>query len=505
MNTDLQPGQLTQPDAPTGSDVVRGLSWIGAGHVVSQIAWFGSLLYLAAILPPAAVGSVTIAMVFVQIAWLLQNAGTIGSIIVTPNLTGGQIRYATALTACTGAGTAIVVALFAAPMMSAVGANPADAQILQVLSLSIAVNGLSIVPMALLQKNLHFKRHAAANGGAAVVSSALAVLGGLLGMGVWALVLRQVMFRGFVATFAWAAARNLVRSGGFTAARGRHPLRTGAGKWFFTLSLTSFVALHVDYVIISRKTDAAQLGLYALAFTIAFAPMTQFAWQIGKVLFPSAAATHDAELVRQRALKAMRMVALILLPLAIPAICLAPIGLPGLLGSEWEPMVIAFQILCAVGVVHGLLAIMREFLVATGHVAFCAKTDLVWLVGTFLVLWVMVGADGIRGAALAHLFVLVPLVIAYSTRGAALLGLSAGSLARGLKGVLVPVIVQALTTLMIILSLEHVGVSADVATIVGAMVGLLPLGLMLLRMEESPLREGGAILSGALKGRRVAA
>ena len=129
-----------------------------------------------------------------------------------------------------------------------------------------------------------------ANAGAALLASAGCAVAALAGAGVWALVAAAGALPG--------AAGGLRLDGGAQPAaarpdgsprRWRRAARPAAASSFLLLAVISFVALNMDYVIVGRVADVAQLGLYSLAFTIAFAPLTQFAWQIGKVLFPAAA------------------------------------------------------------------------------------------------------------------------------------------------------------------------------------------------------------------------
>lgn len=484
------------PPTPAMGDVARGVSWIGAGHAISQVAWFGSLLYLAALLPPEAVGSVTIAMVFVQIAWMLQNAGTIGSIVTAPVLSARQIRRALLMTTVTGLGITLAVVALAGPILS-LASPEADPTVLQVLALSIAVNGFSIVPLALLQKRLFFKRHAAANGGAAIIASAIAAGAGALGAGVWALTARQVLFKGLGAMLAWLFARKLIpRRAPASEAEPRHGrARLPNGGWFFLLTLTAFVAFNVDYVVVGRVTDVESLGLYSLAFTIAFAPVTQVAWQLGKVLLPTVAATPDTEMRARRAVKAVRMTALLFLPWVAPAVVLAPVVLPAMLGPEWRPMVVPFQVLVAVGALYGVLDILREFLVGSGHVAFCAKTDLTWFGFMTIALVALVAADGIRGAALTHAIMFVPLATAYVALGGRRVGVDAARLWAALRGVAMPVVAQAALTGAVVACLRAVDVAPAVAATTGAAAGLAILVLVLWRVDDSPLAEGRAIAS----------
>lgn len=490
---------IPERDTPGLGRVARGVSWVALGHVVSQLSWIGSLVVLAALLEPRAIGTVTIAMLVVQVAWLVVGAGTRADIVVARVLTLDRLGGAVVRTVGSGVLLGGVLALGAGPVM-AVLVSGGDPLVLRWLTVSILLYALSIVPLALLQRELRFRQHSACVGGGALIASAVAVAAAIAGAGVWALVGRQIAFQLLSAAFAWYAVRDVlpgrssVSASFLRAAFERRPQALS----FFALALTSFIAMNVDYLIVGRVTDVELLGAYALAFGLAFSPQTQFAWQVGKVLFPAAAATVDPQDVRRRALRAVRLAALSLLPIVPPAIVLAPVILPQLLGPEWEPMVIPFQFLLLAGVFHGVLAILREFLLGAGNARFCASIEAVWLalqVGTLLVL---VPAHGIRGAAIAHLVVLVPLALAYVYGGAPRLQVEPGELVRALGRVVLPSAAQATATLLILTALEP-HASEPLTSTLAAVGGIGVFVLAASYGRRAPLREGRAVVGAMLR------
>jgi O-antigen/teichoic acid export membrane protein len=484
--------------------MARGVSWVGAGHLVSQVAWFGSLFLIAGLVAPRAFGSVTIAMVMIQVAWLVVGSGTRGSLVMSRAVTRDQVWYALAVNIATGLAIGLLVMLMGARVIRvlAPGANPL---VVQILAFSVAIYGMSIVPLALLQKELQFKRHAGANAGAAALSSAIAVIAALMGAGVWALVGRQILFQALLACFAWAWARRLLPAPRPTRSAGRREGRRmlarpeGAG-WFFALALISFVALNIDYVIVGHFTDVARLGLYSLAFTVAFAPMTQFAWQIGKVLFPTTARTEQLSVVGTRSGKAVGLTAALLLPCVPPAIVLAPTLLPGLLGPAWRPMVLPFQILLAAGMAHAVLAIIREFMLGAGSVSFCVRVEAVWLLGMAAGLYAGVHLDGIDGAAIAHVALVLPLAAAYGIWGVRRIGSGPRQLWRALRGVLGPVAVESAVTVLTLGLARAAGAGSGPAAVAAAAAGLSTGLAMMWRADPSPLALGRSMLASARAG-----
>jgi O-antigen/teichoic acid export membrane protein len=485
--------ELPSSSAPSLAAIVRAMSWVGAGHVVGQIFWFGSLIVLAAMLPPRAFGTVTVGLLMVTAATRLMEAGTRGSIIVAQRLTRDHLMTSLALNVGVGIALAGAMALLAGPMVHAF-ARGSDATVLRVMALSVALWAPAIVPLALLEKRFSFKSRASVQAVSTITASTLAVVAGALGAGVWALVIRQVVFQALLAVLGWIAARGLLppRDRASHGWKWKRLTRQGAAA-FMLFSLTDFVVFNADYLTVGRITDAAQLGLYSLAFTIAFTPVTQFSSQIGHVLFPAAAAS-DAETMRRRTLGGVRLTCLALLPLAPVAIVLAPVLVPAVLGERWRGMVPPFQILIVVGVAHAVVNVIGESLSGTGHIGFRARVNLVWMVAMIGALVLLVRVDGIRGAAFAHLSVYVPVALAYAVWGMRLLGSSARRLVLGLRSLFAFVVIQAGVTIGVVAALESAGMPAAVRAAVAACLGLAAGAAYLVTTGRDALAEARAFI-----------
>lgn len=495
---------MESPSAPTRQAVARAVSWVGAGHVVSQGLWLASLLVLAALLPPRDFGTLASALVLVTLAGLLVDSGTRGSLIARAELTRSDVRGALLLNIGIGLAATAAIALLAGPAVRTF-AGGGDIAAVRVLSVGVLLYALGISAFALLQRGLALKGYAMANIASAIVSSVVAVAAAFAGAGVWALVARQLLSMGLLSGFAWIAARRLLpprepprRPSGRRGLGLRQPEWTG----FFLLAAADFVVLNADVFVVGNLTAAQGLGLYSLAFTLAFAPLTQIAWQVGRVLFPAAAATERLHDVGRRTLVSLRLMALLLLPFVAPVIAAAPL-LPEMLGQRWAPMVVPFQLLLVAGVGQALVSVIGESLSGTGNIRFRARVNVAWAVAMVAALIVLVSAAGIRGAALAHLLLYVPFAGVYAVWGARRLGLSTRDVAGALRGVAIPVALQAVATAGAVLALRATGWDAAAAGAAGAAVGGAVILVLLLRLPSSPLPEGRAILAEALRRRPV--
>ena len=480
---DRAPGDA--PSAPPAAAIVKALTWTGATHAVGQLCWFGSLVALGALLPPRAFGTVAAATAVVTVATVLMGQGTRGAIISSEEVTRQMVVASIVRTLVPATLAAAAMAVLAGPIVRSFAEGGSVAPV-RVMAIGILFHGAAIVPLALLQKRLRFERKATITGTAAGLAGALSIVAALVGAGVWALVVRLIVYSGSQAVMGWWSVRSLVPP---RAAPDRPFRRHRDARAFLVLSLADFVALTCDNLVVGRSTDASRLGLYSLAFTLAFAPLTQFSWQLGSVLFPVAAATSDLATVARRTLRATRLTSLVLLPLLIPAAVAAPAVVPAVLGDEWRPMITPFQILLVTGVGHALVNVIGESLSGTGGVPFRAAVHAVWAVLTLITVAVLVNLYGIRGAAAAHLLLFIPLAIAYAVRGTQLLGTSAAALWREIRPVALAVVVQAIAAGAVGIGASAAGASYIAAQLAAAGAAVVAAALALGVGVDAPLRD----------------
>lgn len=494
MTGDASEDAVVRVGTPSLAVVARGISWKGAGRAIAQLTWFLSLLVLAALLEPAAFGLVAVGTVVVAATTLLMEAGTGGGIIVTRDVGAAHLRASVARNFALGSAFTVVLAILAAPISDAF-ASGADPDVLRVMVLTISVASLGIVPLALLDKTLRFKRRAQVTVVAGVVSAAVAVLLALLGAGVWSLVARQLVNHVLLTGLAWLAVRSAWPRAAGAGGRGRRRMRTGA-TFFFLMAASQFAAFSADNLVVGNISGVAELGLYALAFQLAFAPLMQFAYEVGGVLLPAMAATQDLERVRARTLKAMRMMALLVAPGLAPAVVLAPTVLGWVLGERWAGMVTPFQLLLVAAAGYAVVLILGEALAATGNVAYRARVDVAWAAGTIGLVIVLTHLYGIVGAASAHLAMWGFYAGGYALGAARRVGIPLRDQLHAVGGVAACVTGQAAVTVATWLALEAGGATAGGAA-AGATVASLLAGLgLLLTLQRAALRDiRGAVVA----------
>lgn len=474
--------------------LARGLSWKGLAQVVGELSWYGALVILAGLLAPSAFGTVAVALVLVAVTRLLMESGTGGGIIVSQSLTGTDLRALLLRNLMISSSVTAGLMLLAPVIVDtfAEGSNPA---VLRVMLLSVMLAAVGIVPTALLDKTLRFKARSRLTIVAAVASSAAAVAVAVAGGGVWALVTRQLVNQGLITCLALVAVRDVWPPGSWR--RSVRPVPRTGGAWFLLMAAASFVAYTLDSLIVGSLVDLDQLGLYSMAITLAFAPLTRVSWVIGGILFPAIAATKDRDQVRRLLLTSTRLMALILCPLVPVAVVLAPVLIPTVLGDRWTGMVRPFQILLIVGVAHAVLNVLGETFSGSGQARFRAQIDAWWAVGTVAAVVVLTSRYGIEGAAVAHLLLFAALAVAYLTAGLRRIGLSPTRFFAALGGVLRCICGQTVVIAGVHAAMRLAGTSGRTAAIAAGLAGVATGAGLLFAFERRGLLEVRQVVAAA--------
>jgi O-antigen/teichoic acid export membrane protein len=373
--------------------------------------------------------------------------------------------------------------------------------VLAALAVSLPLYAAAVIPMAMLERAMQFGKLARMTAASNIGSAGVALVGGLAGLGVWALVARQLLWFALLAGMAAVVARPyLPRRAEGQAGRDPDGTTPVGDRWFLVFGATLLLTMNLDYLVIGGVEGVNALGLYALAFMIAFAPLQQFSSEVGRVLFAAAAASgHESS--GTRTVHAVRAMAALLLPLLPAAVVLAPAVLPGLLGDEWTGMVAPFQVLVAVGIGQAIVNCVGETLSGVGQIAFRSKLNIAWCAATLAALLLLVPAAGIRGAALAHLAVFVPYLAVHATMGARRAGTTPRELWQALRPTVATVGCQSAVTAALALGLRDV-VGDDAAALTGALAGILAVAVIMTRDREGPLWELASLARGSGGGGR---
>jgi O-antigen/teichoic acid export membrane protein len=317
---------------------------------------------------------------------------------------------------------------------------------------------------------MRFRQLAALTLAANVLSAVVAVLIALGGFGVWALVGRQLVLFGMLAVLsALFGLRALHAHGSSDGPVVRADTNRGGERWFFIYALAYVLSGNLPYFVIGSSGDAALVGLYSMACTIAYAP-TLVSGQVGKVLFAATASRPD--ICAERTEQSVQLMSILMLPLLPVGVLVAPTILPAAFGAEWMPMVAAFQILLVAGIGQTVIDGIAEPITGTGHMSFRAKAMVAQCAASIVALLILVPIAGIRGAALVQLLMFIPLAVLLFTAGARRAGTSPRALWGRLRPVAAALSLQLVVTFGVLVGLIAFGATDSVSACVAAVIGL---------------------------------
>ena len=249
--------------------ILRGSAWVGVGYGGKQVLQFASMLALVRLVDPSAFGLMALAWTVLFVIDAIQESG-VGSAFVYRR-DDIECAAASAAVFATLSGLGLAVGCFlAAPLAAHLFHAPKLTDVLRVLSLMLVIRGASVVPAAILERELDFRRRAGAELLATVVQVPVSVGLAVAGAGVWALVAGPLASSLTATVMYWRLVpwRPSPRLANWKVLRELF----GYGR-FVTLSNLLVVANNtIDNIIVGRLLGTTQLGFYSVTFRLATLP-----------------------------------------------------------------------------------------------------------------------------------------------------------------------------------------------------------------------------------------
>ena len=356
-------GQATGPSEPTRG-VFAGASWLAFSKIGSQIFSWAGTFYVATHLSPEDYGLSNLSTAFTEFAVILTNLG-IGTTLVQRQRTDAA-KADNLFTATLGMGIILAVIAFA---MSWPGAwyfrDPRLVSLTQFTAVIYLLSSLTIVPYNFLNRDMRFKERGLLDMYSVVASISVQMVLAALGFGVWTLLW------GSVVRFGTRLALALHYSGyrprlNFQWGLMREDLGFSAKltlNWFLFVLKERSVP-----IIIGRTFSVAQQGLLGFAGSLSGIPNLKIVQLLREVLLPLLAKRNHDPASQLRALgTALKVMAILILPIYLCGWHFGVDVLSLLLPAKWEPMFPLFEALCLVQLWTVLASIVSIYNTAQGR------------------------------------------------------------------------------------------------------------------------------------------
>lgn len=360
-------------------------------------------IVLARLLSPADFGLLALAMIVFNAANLFTDLGMRPTVVQTKQDLNKVAHYAFVMVMAASIFFTTLAVILARPIAQFLGGSAELVPILQWMAIYVTIDGLWIIPEALLRRDLRFKELGLSQLPGELASTIIAIPLALMGYGVWSLVIGNCLGQLLRAALLWFYYRpwiwlkpqkwdkEIVRS---MLSFGLPSLGSG---------LLRYVQSQLDTFIVGRRLGPTPVGLYNKAYTLTGRMSDLLTNSIfGNVLFPSYAKIQDDRPRLARAyLKSTKMVFLMIVPVSVGLAITAPLLVPVLLGDKWIPMISLWQIFSLYGLTRPISTNSAPVFLATGQPRRNLTASLV-LMGTLIPLLILlIGPYGAEGAAVA--------------------------------------------------------------------------------------------------------
>lgn len=363
------------------------------------------LAVLARLLTPEDFGLVSAALVVISFSKMFSELGIGPAIVQTTKLEKRHLETGFSVSILLGLIFSIAIIMFA-DLIAGFFRMEDLVTILYVLSPLFILRGISIVPIALLQRELSFKLITIFE----VVSfalgyGALGIILAFLGFGPWALVignLGQLVIKVILLILYKPHPRSLF----FHFGTLRELLSFGVGHTIGGFS--GHLALQGDRLIVGRLLGAEALGFYGRAYQLSTKPMSLFAKIIEKILFPTLSLVKENKEKLVRGFKrSFALMSLIVVPASLFLFVLAPEIVLVILGPGWEQIALPFQILILGTIFRAGYKLNDAVAMAVGAVYKKAKLKILYAIMVVAGAWIGSSWDlpGVAVGVFSALFV----------------------------------------------------------------------------------------------------
>lgn len=372
----------------SAAGIARNLGWAGISRVVLIVLQVIVTAVLARLLSPQDFGLLGMATVFTGFLQLFNDVGFGKALIQFDGV--DHILIESCLWANLGVGIGLtLLAIFLSPVIGWFYHSPEVAPLLIALGFNFPIVGLGIVQLALLERQLDYRKVATIELGSTILAAVLVVGAAWAGLGVWSLVI-QIVGQSLTQTvLAWHVI-GFVPDFVFSWSRLRGVI--GFSSNLTAFNVVNYFARNADYLLIGRFLGGEALGLYTMAYNLMLFPSLAITRVFGRVLFPVLSrAREDMPRFRRIYLQACLGTALVTFPMMVGLFGVSQEFVSAGLGLKWTPIIPVVRLLAWVGLVQSIAALNGAVYLSLGKLRLRFWIGLV--LSTFSVAGIIVGVS----------------------------------------------------------------------------------------------------------------
>jgi lipopolysaccharide exporter len=425
---------------------IHSLFWVFVSHGGGRFLGVIRSVVLARLLLPHDFGIIGLAEVATGFLSILVEMGVSQALIQKQNITDEVLDTAWVISIIRGL-ILSAASFLVAGTISVFYDTPELAIVLRFMAILFLISGFNSTGLILLQKQMDFRK--------LTYFDFISMFLGLVGTIFLALIFRNfwaLVFGSFIQATVFLIGSFLV-----------HPYRPKLrfhkqvakeildfGKYIFAGGIVNYFLTQGDNAFVGKLLGASQLGLYRMAYTISNMPSTSITSVIGQVSYPVYAhLQNDTIALREAYLKFYKMTCMLVIPLSVGMMILAPEIVKVVFGEKWMPMVPSFIILCVYGLERGVNASVPPLLKAKGKPQIPFLITLVKLFLLAVVIYPLTVQYGIVGTSIASSLVAILVSISVFSPASRALDCKVTSLLMPILGPAVSTVIMAVCLLLL--------------------------------------------------------
>lgn len=388
--------------------VFSGMIWAFGEQFAAQAVSFILSVILARLLMPDEYGTITMVLVFINIANVFVTNGFGEALVQRKNATDEDF---TTVFYCS---LAVAVFLYSvlyitAPLIATFYDSPELALVLRVLSLKLPIASINSIQRAYVQKNMQFKKFFFSTLGGTILSGVLGIFMAYKGFGVWALV-AQYMSNSCVATIVMFFTVRWKPKLIFCKSSAKELIKFA---WKLTAaSLINTVYNELRSLIIGKKYSSSDLAYYNKGNHIPSLAITNINSAISTVIFPAMSQCNNAP-NRLKAItrRSMKVAVFVIFPVMGGIIGVGESLIRLLLTEKWIPCVPYLYMACMYWACQPVQTANWQVIKAMGRSDLALRLEIYKKVIGFLLVFVSIpfGVEAI--AASNVLFAIISMLI----------------------------------------------------------------------------------------------
>jgi teichuronic acid exporter len=382
----------------------KNIIWDFLGKFSVQLIGFGITVLLTRMVSPAEFGIMGMAMAIIVIAHLFLDLGFNRAIIQHASIT--EVQYATIfyLNAMVAIALTGICYLLAYPL-SIFYKEPLIEPVFRMLSVVFLINGLNLVPSAILYKKLKFKLNSILNITSSIIGGAIGVCMAFNGYGIWSLVAQSIVTSAIILVTNFIYAKWWpVYAFNLTSIK---PLWSYGSKMFASGLLDS-VYTRLDIFIIGKIFSTSTLGFYTRAQSMDNLVRQLSVNSIMGAMFPYIAKHQDDRLfLKELYERYLHVISFIAIALSGVLFLIAHYLFNILFTASWQYAASLFQLMSVVGFAWPVSSLMCNIISGVGNAKAFLKLE-VYKKLLFLPVYLVGFVFGLKG--FLYIFILANVV-----------------------------------------------------------------------------------------------